>query len=250
MSSSASTIREPAVERISPALWGVCLALMLGLHAAVAWLALPRVVPHAADSPAPPAVMIDLTPEAPAEPEPPPPQPPPPEPEPPPPEPASLDLPPPEPPPTPPPVPAAAVPLPIPPPPPPRPVVRREAPPRAPDRPTASEAAPVPAAAPAPAPASNAVPAWQSVLMARLQAAKRYPSAARFDRQQGVAYVRVALNRDGGVLSAAIQRSSGFAALDDETLALVQRVSPMPAPPPELTGDPVVLVIPVHFSLR
>jgi periplasmic protein TonB len=31
---------------------------------------------------------------------------------------------------------------------------------------------------------------------------------------------------------------------------MIRRASPLPAPPPELAGDPVELVVPVRFSLR
>ncbi|MEI7712185.1 MAG: TonB family protein, partial [Rhodospirillales bacterium] len=96
----------------------------------------------------------------------------------------------------------------------------------------------------------NAVPTWQGLTMARLQAAKNYPSEARLNRHQGVAYLRIALNRNGDVTSAQIDRSSGFPALDAEALALAQRVTPLPPPPPELLGETIVLVIPVRFSLR
>ena len=86
--------------------------------------------------------------------------------------------------------------------------------------------------------------------MARLQAAKNYPSEARLNRQQGVVHLRIALNRNGDVTSAQIDRGSGFPALDAEALALAQRVTPLPPPPPEMPGDTIVLIIPVRFSLR
>lgn len=86
--------------------------------------------------------------------------------------------------------------------------------------------------------------------MARLQGAKRYPSEARLNQQQGVAYLRVVLNRAGAVVSAQLERSSGVASLDAEALALVPRAAPLPAPPPELPGNSVIMVIPVRFALR
>ncbi len=219
-------------------LWAVSLALVLAAHGAVGWFVAHHAIPETAGAPPAPVVMMELSPE----PAPPPPVPVVPE-EPPPPPPPVAELPP---------APRAEVPLP-PKPPPPKPVVRRDLPPRPPEGvspPAVSEpaaASPVAAAPPAP---SNAVPTWQALLSARLQQAKRYPSEARFNHQQGVVHVRVGVGRDGGVRSAAIQKTSGYAALDEETLALMQRVSPLPPPPAEVPGDPVVLVIPVVFSLR
>ena len=45
------------------------------------------------------------------------------------------------------------------------------------------------------------------------------------------------------------QRSSGFAAIDAEALALVQRVQPFPPPPVEFIG-PVALTVPILFNIR
>ena len=260
--------------------WGGCLLLVLALHAGVVE-ALLRVVP-AAPPVLPEAIMLELepapaasapeeAPPIPAEPAPPepaaeqtPPPPPveapPPEPTPPkptPPEPTPPEPPPPEPPPPPAPVRAEAVPVPVPrrPPPPPR----RPAPPR----PTVApaEAAPAPAAAPAaavpgpPAPSQSvanpaAVSSWQGALLARLQAFRRYPDAARSRREEGVVLLTFSMDREGHVLGARIARGSGFTELDGETLALVRRAEPLPVPPADMPGNPLTLTVPVRFSLR
>jgi protein TonB len=148
--------------------------------------------------------------------------------------------------------------LPVPPPPPPRPPALR--PPPRPQRPVAevpraaapAASAPVAAAAPVPnpAPVSNAVPTWQGQLLGRLQRFKRYPDHARFRREEGVTYLTFSMDRAGHVLAAAIARTSGSTALDSETLALVRRAEPLPAPPPEMPGDAITLTVPVRFSLR
>jgi protein TonB len=109
-------------------------------------------------------------------------------------------------------------------------------------------AAPSPGAAAAPS--SNAVPTWQGLLLGRLEQFKRYPRSAQSRHQQGVAYLRFTMDRNGKVLSAKIDRSSGFALLDEETLALIHRAEPLPIPPPEVPGDPIELVVPVEFFLR
>ncbi|MGC1303895.1 MAG: TonB family protein [Caulobacteraceae bacterium] len=86
-------------------------------------------------------------------------------------------------------------------------------------------------------------------MLARLERFKRYPALARVGRQAGVAYLHVAMDRQGGVLSARIDRSSGSVVLDDEAMALVRRAAPLPAPPPEVVGDPLELTVPIEFSL-
>jgi periplasmic protein TonB len=124
------------------------------------------------------------------------------------------------------------------------------------------EAAPAP---PVPAPAVTAPPtapqsavsttssariSWQAQLLAWLEKYKRYPRVAQEQRQQGVVYLRFAIDRRGKVLSSQINRSSGFELLDDEVLALIQRAQPLPSPPAEITGDRIELEVPVAFSLR
>ncbi|HEY5348231.1 MAG TPA: TonB family protein [Candidatus Lustribacter sp.] len=88
------------------------------------------------------------------------------------------------------------------------------------------------------------------MLLARLQRFKRYPSFAQFRRQEGVVYLRFTMDRHGKVVSASIDKSSGFDALDQETLALIHRAEPLPPPPPEVPGDPIQLVVPIQFFLK
>jgi periplasmic protein TonB len=90
---------------------------------------------------------------------------------------------------------------------------------------------------------------WQAQLLGWLSRHKRYPRAAQEQRQQGTAYLGFALDRQGRVLSFRLDRSSGFAVLDEEVAALIQRAQPLPAPPPDLPGTRFELVVPVEFSL-
>lgn len=136
---------------------------------------------------------------------------------------------------------------PPPPPPRPRPVVQpRPGPPQ--------EAPPAPAA-PAPAAAAPAAPArppasYVGLLMAALERHKDYPISARSRRAEGTVVLRFAMRRDGAVASWNIVRSSGHEDLDQAVGQMIRRASPLPAPPSEMAGDPVVLVVPVRFTLR
>lgn len=255
--------------------WTASLCAVLALHAAAAaglatWHVSPPPPPEAAE-----AVMLDLAPapeppapepapqsvSEPPPPEPPPPEPTPPEPEPLPPEPVPVPVPEPLPLTEPPPVAEVEVPLPPPPKVKPKPVERRpppvkEPPPRreeAPPAPAApaapAPAAPAPAAAPASPPAS-VIASWRGALLRHLERYKRYPRAAQLQRLEGVAQVRVVLDRQGTVLSARLERGSGHAVLDGETEEMVRRASPLPAPPPEMASDRIELVVPVEFALR
>lgn len=128
-------------------------------------------------------------------------------------------------------------------------IVESDAPPVPAEMPVARTAvAPVPAAAPAPS--GDAMPSWQGALRAHLERHKRYPAAAQFRRQQGAPVVRFVMDREGKVLSAQLERGSGYTALDDEALALLQRAQPLPLPPPEVPGERIEMRVPVQFFLR
>ncbi len=110
----------------------------------------------------------------------------------------------------------------------------------------APKTAPAP---PAPQVASNAPDTWEGRVLARLQKYQRYPGEARSARQQGVAYIRFRMNRDGHVLSSSLVRSSGFPALDQAALDTLRRADPLPRIPPE-RPDEIELVVPVEFMMK
>jgi periplasmic protein TonB len=95
---------------------------------------------------------------------------------------------------------------------------------------------------------SDALPNWKTLLVAKLERSKRYPSEARGD--QGTAQLAFSVDRQGGVHNARITRSSGSSALDHETLALVQRAQPLPPPPPEVSGAQIPIVVPIRYNAR
>jgi protein TonB len=93
-------------------------------------------------------------------------------------------------------------------------------------------------------------PSWQSLLLKHLQQFKNYPSGARERNEQGVVLLSFRIDRDGHVLSRRIVTGSGFADLDAEVLALVERAQPMPVFPPSMTEEQLDLTVPIRFSLR
>lgn len=114
--------------------------------------------------------------------------------------------------------------------------------------PVAAKAQP-PSRAPA-APATASPMDWQSRVLGRLNAVKRYPASARARRQQGVALIRFSVDRAGVVRDVVLARSSGFALLDREALALPRRASPLPPPPEDMLETAASLVVPVDFSVE
>lgn len=93
-------------------------------------------------------------------------------------------------------------------------------------------------------------PSWESLLLRRLQEFKSYPLAARKRNEQGVALLAFSIDRDGHVVSRHIVRGSGYADLDAEALALVERAQPLPAFPASMTEAQLDLTVPIRFSLR
>jgi protein TonB len=108
------------------------------------------------------------------------------------------------------------------------------------------------AAAPAPGASTrdSALPSWKSLLVATLERNKRYPSEARTRGEQGVAQLAFTIDRHGGVHHARIARSSGSSALDRETLAMLERAAPLPPPPAEIAGAEIPIEVPIRYNIR
>jgi protein TonB len=142
---------------------------------------------------------------------------------------------------------------------------KRDPLPERPSEVTVPQEAPVPQSQPIPreelppAPATTAAQiarsrasasAWRSQIAAILEHNKRFPQEARSRREQGVAQLAFSIDREGHVLSSRIVTSSGSVALDEETLALVQRAQPFPAPPPEVSGSEIKFTVPVRYGIH
>lgn len=235
----AFTLSEPV--RAARRRWTLSLVAVLAAHASFA-LGVVEWTPDAKSLPPPPApIMLELAPVPQAPPQPPSEMPPrpkqiqskakPPEPAPPPEKPdpapqteAEVALPEPE---------------PLPPPPEPDPEPRADVP----SAPSSVQAQPSDRLA-------SARETWQGALLAHLERHRRYPYSAQRRRQEGVSYLRFSMNRQGAVVSAMLERTSGHEVLDAEVMALIERAQPLPPPPDEVAGDPIELIVPVEFFLR
>jgi protein TonB len=129
------------------------------------------------------------------------------------------------------------------------PVEMSEDPLPAPVSPPAPPAPAVTAPAPARDPPGTGRDSWEGRVLARLERFKRYPSAARSRRRQGVTTIRFRLDRRGQVLSSSIENGSGNPDLDREALAMLARAQPLPPIPPD-RPDEIELVVPVEFFLH
>ncbi|HLN07705.1 MAG TPA: energy transducer TonB [Xanthobacteraceae bacterium] len=109
-----------------------------------------------------------------------------------------------------------------------------------------AEQAAAPVAAQAERPSSQTIISWQRQLVAHLERHKRYPPRAH--GEQGVASVAFIVDREGRVSGIRIVRSSGSAALDDETLAMIRRAQPLPVPPDGILDAELSFIVPVRYA--
>ncbi|MDE1173936.1 MAG: TonB family protein [Parvibaculaceae bacterium] len=114
-------------------------------------------------------------------------------------------------------------------------------------RPTApAKAAPDPGEAAS----SQARITYEGMLQAHLRRFQRYPQEARRRHQEGTAYVRIRIARDGTLILHTLERTSGFDKLDNEVLAMMERAVPMPAFLADMKENSREFVVPVIFNLK
>jgi protein TonB len=78
---------------------------------------------------------------------------------------------------------------------------------------------------------------------------KKYPDEAHKKKQEGTVLVAFVLARDGTVLEARIERSSGFPLIDQAVLDMMRRASPVPPVPASYTGERLGIAMPVRFTI-
>ncbi|MDR3203730.1 MAG: energy transducer TonB [Deltaproteobacteria bacterium] len=96
----------------------------------------------------------------------------------------------------------------------------------------------------------NLLNAYISQIQRKLNRYKKYPPEAKSQGLGGQVKVNFSVNRQGQVIASRLVSSSGNRALDNEVLALLKRISPVPAIPAGLNSDRLNLTIPVVFSLH
>ena len=90
---------------------------------------------------------------------------------------------------------------------------------------------------------------YASRLRAWLEAHKTYPKRARMRREEGVVHVHFAVDRDGRLLRGDVVHSSGYASLDAEAMAMLDRSNPFPGAPHSVRGERIEVSTPVEFFL-
>jgi periplasmic protein TonB len=91
---------------------------------------------------------------------------------------------------------------------------------------------------------------WQKALVSHLNRFKRYPDGARARGSQGSVLVQFTIDRSGNVVASRVLQHSGSTFLDEEAIAVLQRASPLPSPPAEMTGELFPLTLPIQFRIK
>ncbi len=96
----------------------------------------------------------------------------------------------------------------------------------------------------------NVRPDYITKLRYWLEKHKTYPRRAKRRHQEGVVVLSFTVSRDGRVSNYRVKQKSGYKALDQETLAMLERAQPLPKFPTEMTEDKLHLTLPIQFALR
>jgi len=103
---------------------------------------------------------------------------------------------------------------------------------------------------PKPSPSAAQVASWHRKIALQVERHKGYPPAARALHETGTAELAFTIDRTGSLLASRVVRTSGFAALDQETIDTVRRAQPFPPPPPNMPGDRFDFTVPIRFNIR
>lgn len=125
-------------------------------------------------------------------------------------------------------------------------VQQQAAKPAAPVQPSNAPAAPSAADV---ARATDAKASWRGILEAHLQTFQKYPRSAQRRNIAGTAWLRFRMDRNGKVLSYAIERTSEHDVLDEAALAMIERAQPLPPLPADVPGDSIEIIIPANFNI-
>ncbi|PHR59946.1 MAG: hypothetical protein COA43_08240 [Robiginitomaculum sp.] len=91
---------------------------------------------------------------------------------------------------------------------------------------------------------------WRAELLAHLTRYKKYPSLSQRRKQEGEPTVLIHLGVDGAVLDVKLDGACRHRLLNIEAVNLVQRASPLPAPPLDVSrGASLSLTIPIQFKI-
>jgi len=108
----------------------------------------------------------------------------------------------------------------------------------------------------APAPLPRLVPSAEMLsdytksLSKALERYKEYPRVAELRGWEGSVTMRLRVASSGRLIEARVYKSSGFAVLDQQAIAMVSKAGALPVPPEGLDADGVPVLVPINFRLE
>jgi periplasmic protein TonB len=97
---------------------------------------------------------------------------------------------------------------------------------------------------------SQAVLTFQKFIRLHVKKHQSYPGEARDRNEQGTAVVEFAIDRTGRLIDRRLRSSSGYAKLDEEALATLDRCNPFPLPPDEQPGEVIRFSLQIQFKIK
>jgi protein TonB len=91
---------------------------------------------------------------------------------------------------------------------------------------------------------------YNSKVLARLRAAKKYPTAARSKGIEGTAVLSFTISSSGRLTSARVVRGAGHALLDSAVLSMARNAAPFPAFPSSISKSQMTFSVPVQFEIN
>jgi protein TonB len=91
---------------------------------------------------------------------------------------------------------------------------------------------------------------YNSKVLARLRAAKKYPAAARGKGIEGTAILSFTISSSGKLTSARVVKGAGHALLDSAVIAMARNAAPFPAFPQVIAKSQMTFRVPVQFKIN
>jgi protein TonB len=107
-----------------------------------------------------------------------------------------------------------------------------------------------PALLPRLAPSAEMLSDYTRSLSKALERYKEYPRIAELRGWEGSVTMRLRVAPSGRLIEARVYKSSGFAVLDQQAVAMVSNAGALPVPPEGLDADGVPVLVPITFRLE
>ncbi|WP_127556540.1 energy transducer TonB [Saccharospirillum alexandrii] len=91
---------------------------------------------------------------------------------------------------------------------------------------------------------------YLAALMQELRRSFDYPRSALRRRQEGRVQVALRIETDGSIAGITLDSSSGYNLLDESAIAMIERISGLPALPEEAGNRGLAVSVPIDFKLN